>query len=394
MLHLGRRRPGAQSPRLAQPFVGLILILSGACSTSEPALPATEAGTSTPPAAAAGTGSASSISSRVRIAAGTFIAGSEPGRWDRQPELEPALEPVTLGELEIDAEPYPGASETPLMGASRDEAGRLCGARGGRLCTELEWERACKGPASLPFANGSDLDPSCSTSGCPSAFGVRRLGFLREWTASELEGKSEARAILRGASPNEPAALHRCAHRTVATPLGKGDVGFRCCYGPTNSARVATPVLGATYEKVALPLAELAALLRTDAVTRELAENVTYFSEPKAVDTVLGKGPGDSQGFLLTTAPLLWRPATGATFLVVAARSGADTSFVAVYHAWGNGQRTLESSFVMLGEPGPVALAYNGYIRPRLHFSTCWGCPGETGKILYRDPDHAVILQP
>ena len=42
----------------------------------------------------------------------------------------------------------------------------------------------------------------------------------------------------------------------------------------------------------------------------------------------------------------------------------------------------------------PVALAYNGYIRPRLHFSTCWGCPGETGKILYRDPDAAVVLQP
>jgi hypothetical protein len=45
-------------------------------------------------------------------------------------------------------------------------------------------------------------------------------------------------------------------------------------------------------------------------------------------------------------------------------------------------------------EIGPVALAYNGYIRPRLHFSTCWGCPGETGKILYRDPDSVAIFQP
>jgi hypothetical protein len=333
-------------------------------------------------------------SSRVRIPAGTFVAGSEPGRWERQPELEPALEPVTLGELEIDVAPYPGGPEGPLMGASRDEAGRLCGARGGRLCTELEWERACKGPASLPFANGSEPDPGCSPSGCPSAFGVRGLGLLREWTASELESSSEARTILRGAGANEPAARHRCAHRTATTPLGTRDVGFRCCYGPTNSARVATPVLGATFDKVELSLAELAALLRADAVTRELAENVTYFSEPQSVHTVLGKGSGDSQGFLLTAAPLLWRPAAGATFLVITARSGDDTSFVAVYHAWGSDQRTLESSFVMRGEPGPVALAYNGYIRPRLHFSTCWGCPGENGKILYRDPDHAVILQP
>ena len=77
-----------------------------------------------------------------------------------------------------------------------------------------------------------------------------------------------------------------------------------------------TPALGATSDKVELSLAELAALLRADAVTRELAENVTYFSEPRAAETVLGKGPGDSQGFLLTTAPLLWRPAAGATFLI------------------------------------------------------------------------------
>ncbi|MCC6898276.1 MAG: hypothetical protein IT377_04840 [Polyangiaceae bacterium] len=48
----------------------------------------------------------------------------------------------------------------------------------------------------------------------------------------------------------------------------------------------------------------------------------------------------------------------------------------------------------MKNEPGPVAFAYSGYIRPRLHFSTCWGCPGETGKLLHREPDAVVIVQP
>lgn len=369
-------------------------MLSGACTTTEPAPPASQPAASTASPAAERTGGTPSGPSRARIPAGTFTAGSEPGRWGRQPELEPPLEPVALGELEIDVVPYPGGSESPLMGASRDEAGRLCRERGGRLCTELEWERACKGPSSSPFANGSEPDPGCGTSGCPSGFGVVGLGFLREWTASEQESSSGARAILRGASPNEPPALRRCAHRTPATPLGAADVGFRCCYGPANTARVVTPELGATYDKEELSLAELTVLLRADPITRKLAEDLAYFSEPKAVETVLGRGPGNTQGFLLTTAPLLWRPVAGATFLVITARSGEDTSFVAVYHAWGNGQRALESSFIMLGEPGPIALAYNGYIRPRLHFSGCWGCPGETGKILYRDPDHAVILQP
>ncbi|MET0412888.1 MAG: hypothetical protein ABW217_16400, partial [Polyangiaceae bacterium] len=76
------------------------------------------------------------------------------------------------------------------------------------------------------------------------------------------------------------------------------------------------------------------------------------------------------------------------------ARSGERTSFVATYHVVAPGQYRLAASFVMQDEPGPVVLGYNGYIRPRLHFSTCWGCPGETGKILYRDQDRVAILQP
>lgn len=381
-------------PRLAAACSGWLLVVGSGCSRSETAPSVSERAASTTVLPSTGVDGVPAAPSRVRLPPGTFTAGSEPGRWDRQPALEPALEPVSLGALEIDVMPYPGDSESPRMGASRAEAAGLCGARGGRLCTELEWERACKGPASSPFASGSELDPSCSTSGCASGFGVRGLGSLREWTASELEGSSEGLFVVRGASPKEPAALHRCAHRTAVAPLGVADIGFRCCYGPANPARVANPALGATFDKVELPVAELSALLRADPITRELAENVMYFGEPQAAGTVLGKGPGDSQGFLFTAAPLLWRPVAGATFLVITARSGQDTSFVAVYHAWGEGQRTLESSFIMLGEPGPVVLAYNGYIRPRLHFSNCWGCPGETGKILYRDPEHAIILQP
>jgi hypothetical protein len=64
------------------------------------------------------------------------------------------------------------------------------------------------------------------------------------------------------------------------------------------------------------------------------------------------------------------------------------------YHVLAEGKYRLASSFVMRDEPGPIVLAYNGMIRPRLHFSSCWGCAGETGRILYRDPDSVIILQP
>jgi hypothetical protein len=124
-----------------------------------------------------------------------------------------------------------------------------------------------------------------------------------------------------------------------------------------------------------------------------LAKDLSYFPEG-AAEAVVAKGPGDRQGFLFGTTPLSWNPVRGAEFLVVTARSGAATSFVVMFHALGDGAYALASSFIMQGEPGPIALGFNGYIRPRLHFSSCWGCPGETGKILYRDPDSVVIVQP
>jgi hypothetical protein len=323
--------------------------------------------------------------------------GTEPGQLERQPELEPRLQRLALGAFEIDAHLYPGGSEPPLLGLPRARAMQLCSERKGRLCTELEWERACKGPESLPFPTGQDFDPSClsDASACPSGFGVLGMGSLREWTASELQGSKDPEAVLRGASKQQPPAQHRCAHR-ASTPVDTAlaDVGFRCCHGAPNAARVGQAALGTTFTKFELPLSELGKLLEADAVTRALAANVAYFQEPEAVETVLAKGPGDTQGFLLTVMPLLWSPALGAEFLVLSARSGTATSFVVVYHALGDRKFRLASSFIMQGEPGPIVLAYNGYIRPRLHFSSCWGCPGETGKILYRDPDRAVILQP
>jgi hypothetical protein len=84
----------------------------------------------------------------------------------------------------------------------------------------------------------------------------------------------------------------------------------------------------------------------------------------------------------------------GAEFVVLSARSGENTSFVVALHALGDDDYRVAASFVMKNEPGPVALAYDDFIRPRLHFSTCWGCPGETGKILFRKPERPVILQP
>jgi formylglycine-generating enzyme required for sulfatase activity len=378
---------------------GAVALLALACST-ETAPSATRAEVSpsslaaAPSVAAAPASPRAAPDARVSVPEGSFRAGTEPGRHERRPELEPRLGRVALGPFAIDAWPYPDGASAPQLGLPRARARELCEARQGRLCTELEWERACKGPDSQAFAGSAEFDASCALAagGCRSGFGVHALGSLSEWTASD--GEAGALAARRGAGPSDPAAQHRCAHRTLSSPLeGDEQVGFRCCYGAPNAARISVPGLGTTFQKLELPLAELARWLQGSPITASLAQNLSYFPEGSA-EAVVARGPGDRQGFLFSTAPLVWNPVRGAEFLVVTARSGPATSFVVVFHALGDGAYALASSFIMQDEPGPIALGFNGYIRPRLHFSSCWGCPGETGKILYRDPDSVVIVQP
>jgi hypothetical protein len=291
---------------------------------------------------------------RIDIVAGTFLAGSIPGQAGRLPELEPRRYEVQLGPFQIDRLAYPNdPGRPPLTGVTRDEARRLCRQRGARLCTELEWERACKGPASDRFAG------------------------------------------VRGAAASAAGHEPRCAARRGIDPATQADnLGFRCCKGAPNAAVIKEPRLLQTFEKVRLKADRLAKLLASDPRTKALAQDVKFFREPDAANTVVARGPGDKQGFSFTVSPLLWHPVAGAEFLLLTARSGKDKSFVLCYYVLGKDDYRLASSFIMDHEPGPVAFAYSGYIRPRLHFSTCWGCPGETGKVLHRKPDSVVILQP
>jgi hypothetical protein len=338
---------------------------------------------------------------RVEIPEGAFTAGSVPGEPGRNPELEPRSYSVELGPFEIDRLPFPNEpGKPPLTSVTREDAQRSCAERDARLCTELEWERACKGPRSEPYAAGKQWDQRCAREpeSCASVFDVLAMGALREWVASDILPTTTdipRRAAVRGAPKAASASEHRCAHRSgIDAATRSEDLGFRCCKGPPNAAIVREPKLGQTFSKARINAGELEKLLLADDRTRALAKAVKFFREPDAANTVLERGPGDQKGFLFSVAPLLWNPVAGAEFLLVCGRSGEDTSFVLTFHVLGEKSYKLASSFVMQNEPGPVAFAYSGYIRPRLHFSTCWGCPGETGKILYRDPDSVIIVQP
>jgi hypothetical protein len=331
-------------------------------------------------------------SQRRTIVAGDLKAGTHPSEFPRNASLEPLPFHVKLGEFEIDALPFPNDPNTqPQTAANAEEAGRLCGGKGGRLCTELEWERACRGPEQRSFAAGQ---PCSSAFDCVSGFGVFSLGSNAEWTASHFGAGSpeESKAVLRGQPTNAPNDQQRCAFRSAPnqTPAA---FPFRCCYGPPNAARVPEPSDYAVFESINLSPTRVKELLASDPRTKALTKDLTFFADPEASNTVLSRGAGDRQGFSFSTGPLLWSPTFGARYLVLSGKSGKQLSFVLAYHVFSKDDYALASSFVLEDEVGPVVFAYSPSIRPRLHFSTCWGCPGETGKILFRD-NQAMILQP
>jgi hypothetical protein len=164
-------------------------------------------------------------------------------------------EQVVLDGFFIDAFAYPNEEGAiPRTGASHAEARSLCADQGKRLCTELEWERACKGPRNLTYEYGDRHRPDlCLTGrmprmlpsghrvGCRSEFGVRDMhGGVWEWTAS-LWGRGDDREIytLRGGNAADGELVGRCANAMARPPSAtSAQVGFRCCKGPQNAARV------------------------------------------------------------------------------------------------------------------------------------------------------------
>jgi len=161
------------------------------------------------------------------------------------------LHTVTAKAFCIDRYEYPNApGRKPTTGVSWKQAKKLCKKRGKRLCSEEEWEYACKGKGNRRFPYGNKWNPeTCNTedaSGedgtvsscgsyprCRSPFGVFDMsGNVSEWTASSYSPGAGARTY-KGGSATRPNWATRCASRSSASPgTRKADLGFRCCARP------------------------------------------------------------------------------------------------------------------------------------------------------------------
>ncbi|WP_050435644.1 formylglycine-generating enzyme family protein [Chondromyces crocatus] len=338
----------------------------------------------------------------IDIPGGKLVAGSTPGDKGRDPTLEPTLLEVELGGYGVDRYLYPNdPSKPPLTGVTRAKAAELCQQGGGRLCTELEWEHACKGKESSPYATGAAWDATCEKepASCASPFGVLGMGALREWTASdvsEIEDLRPKAAAVRGASRGAQTPDHRCAHRSAVDATASGnDLGFRCCRGAPNAVSVPSPGWQQTYRKAEITPAQVAEMIASVPNLRDIAgTEVVFFKEPEDVNTVLSRADagGPPPNTTLTTSPLLWSPVPGEELLVVAGRADKNSFVLAFYRLPGDRYR-IASSLVLKDEKGPVVLGFNGYIRKRLPWATCLECRGESGHVTYRDDHRVVIIQ-
>ena len=178
------------------------------------------------------------------IPGGVLLAGTPLDKLPRVADEEMAGEQVVMRGFYVDVYPWPNEpGAIPTTNLSLEEARALCDKEGKRLCTELELERACKGPDNLTYEYGDAYKPAvCGTgtlrtlipngynAACQSAFGVHDLhGGAWTWTASQWR-RDPARSNLvtvRGGNGPVGELVGRCANgrgvrKPDVAPRGRG----------------------------------------------------------------------------------------------------------------------------------------------------------------------------
>ena len=143
------------------------------------------------------------------------------------------------------------------------------------------------------------------------------------------------------------------------------------------------------FRKTTLALDELAKLVVAAPELARVGTELAFFDP--ADGSYIVRSTADRQGVSFSSQPILWSPEPGQQVLVVAAR-GKAVSFVAAWWVLPGGGYRLASTFVMMGEIAPVALAYRS-TEKTLFWTSCWQCPGETGHVSVREDHHVVIVQ-
>ena len=194
------------------------------------------------------------------VPGGVLIAGTQPDKIPRVADEEMAGEQVVMHGFYVDLFPYPNeVGAIPTTNMTLEEARAACEQQGKRLCSELELERACKGPDNTTYEYGDTyraatcatgiaraLVPNGVNASCVSAFGVHDLhGGVWSWTSSAWRRDTAKTNLvaLRGGNGEQGELVGRCANgRGVRSDAKRPDVGVRCCAGEPNTFEVVLEV--------------------------------------------------------------------------------------------------------------------------------------------------------
>jgi len=310
----------------------------------------------------------------IEIPRGVVHLGTLPGSEGRDPRREADHIPVPLSSFHVDRLPYPNdpAAEV-LMGISRAGAEGLCAAEGKRLCTEVEWERACD------LRGIDDM--------APSAF---------EWTSSDVTaglGSTRYSAVVRGARPDDTADAHRCASRHALDPT-EADAAFRCCRGEPTEREYPAEERRHPFRDRAVAEEELRGILATMPELARFAPRFSLF-DAESIDAALARGDAvrDGIAWTLVEGVLVWSPEHGEEAWVFAGSDGEST-LLAVIHPMPDGSFVHGSSFVIAGEEAPpIALGWDYGLRRQVLWGASWLETGESGVVEHRDDHRIVIVQ-
>ncbi|HLV67672.1 MAG TPA: SUMF1/EgtB/PvdO family nonheme iron enzyme [Polyangiaceae bacterium] len=302
----------------------------------------------------------------VWIPSGALVAGTPRDRLPRIADAEMPGEQVVLDGYHIDVFPYPNEEGAiPLTGVTREEAAAMCAARDKRLCSELEWERACKGPDNRvyeygdryrPDRCGTGTEPGLRPSGlrvaCRSDFGVRDLhGGAFEWTSSPWgRGTGDRLATIRGGNGTAGEVVGRCAFgRGVPPDTQSRTIGFRCCAGPRNTDEVVLPVRrGRHLESIGRPQKDAAARV-LELLPDEARAELRPAGAPGVLRSWVWRPVGNEELFLTSVCA---GPDRNPTCGVLVAREDLGRS---TFVAWASSGRTYPS-LKMEGDPRDVWL--------------------------------------
>jgi len=149
----------------------------------------------------------------------------------------------------IDRYEYPGRRDVlPYHDLTWELANRYCISMGKRLCTEVEWQRACMGPSNYEWSYGFTFEKDACNIGtdmlersgerrnCRTVEGVFDMnGNLAEWVAGTARTSGRATSgppvkILKGGSFASMEIFSRCSFRDFRTVKAREpEFGARCC---------------------------------------------------------------------------------------------------------------------------------------------------------------------